>query len=136
MEEQVILVDEHDRGRGVMEKMEAHRRAELHRAFSVVIFNSKGEMLLQRRASGKYHSAGLYSNTCCSHPRPGEDTLSAANRRLKEEMGLETLLNKRCTFIYKTSFSNGLTENELDHVFEGTSDAVPAPDPDEVQSFE
>lgn len=118
-EQQVILVNERDEAIGVMGKMEAHKKAVLHRAFSVFIFNSKGEMLLQQRALNKYHSAGLWTNACCSHPQPGEDSLPAALRRLNEEMGFQTSLEKAFDFIYKTSFDNGLTEHELDHVFIG-----------------
>jgi isopentenyl-diphosphate Delta-isomerase len=135
MEEQVILVDDNDRERGVMGKMEAHRRGELHRAFSVFIFNGRGEMLLQQRAAGKYHSAGLFTNACCSHPRPGEEIPAAAHRRLKEEMGLQTTLTWRTSFIYKSLFENGLTEHELDHVLEGHTEEDPSPDPEEVQSY-
>src|SRR5271168_1810255 len=114
--EEVILVDESDQPLGTMEKMEAHRRAVLHRAFSVFIFNSRGEMLLQQRAPDKYHSAGLWSNACCSHPRPGEETADAASRRLKEELGFTTPLEELFHFTYKSEFGNGLTEYEFDHV--------------------
>ena len=117
--EQVILVNEQDEQTGVMEKMEAHQKALLHRAFSVFIFNDKGELLLQQRASDKYHSGGLWTNTCCSHPNPDEETITAAQRRLKEEMGFTTKLSKAFDFIYKSEFSNGLTEHEFDHVFTG-----------------
>jgi isopentenyl-diphosphate Delta-isomerase len=120
--EEVILVDESDQPLGTMEKMEAHRRAVLHRAFSVFIFNSSGEMLLQQRAPDKYHSAGLWTNACCSHPRPGEDTREAAVRRLREELGFTTNLEKLFDFTYKSEFDNGLTEYEFDHVFVGTYD--------------
>ena len=119
MEEQVILVNEQDEQTGTMEKMEAHRKALLHRAFSVFIFNGKGEMLLQQRAMSKYHSPGLWTNTCCSHPRPGESVETAAVRRLKEEMGFETTLKKIFDFIYRAAFDNGLTEYEFDHVYTG-----------------
>lgn len=131
----VILVDEQDTPVGTMEKMEAHRAGALHRAFSIFIFNSKGELLLQQRAPGKYHSAGLWTNTCCSHPAPGESSLAAAQRRLREEMGLTCPLQQIFTFTYKVSFDNGLTENELDHIFIGHSDDVPVPDPAEALSF-
>jgi isopentenyl-diphosphate Delta-isomerase len=114
--ENVILVDIHDNQTGVMEKLEAHQKGLLHRAFSVFIFNSNYEILMQRRSLNKYHSAGLWTNTCCSHPRPGEATDSAANRRLKEEMGLACALKEQFSFIYKASFDNDLTEHELDHV--------------------
>ena len=118
--EQVILVNEQDEALGVMEKMEAHEKAFLHRAFSVFIFNEQNELLLQRRALSKYHSGGLWTNTCCSHPRPGEEVEDAAKRRLQEEMGFTAELTKAFSFVYKASFSNGLTEYEFDHVFTGT----------------
>jgi len=134
-EEQVILVDEKDNPVGVMEKMEAHRKGLLHRAFSVFIFNSKGEMLLQRRALDKYHSAGLLTNTCCSHPRPGEETLAAAQRRLTEEMGLDVPLRYRTSFVYRTQFENELTEHEFDHVFFGVTDNDPRINASEAEGF-
>jgi isopentenyl-diphosphate Delta-isomerase len=117
IEEEVILVDEQDKQLGTAGKMEVHEQALLHRAFSVFVFNSKGEMLLQQRAFHKYHSGGLWTNTCCSHPRPGEDTQAAAERRLQEEMGFKLPLKKVFDFIYKAGFDNGLTEYEFDHVF-------------------
>ena len=123
--EEVILVNEADEQIGVMEKMEAHEKGLLHRAFSVFIFNDKGEMLLQQRALNKYHSGGLWTNACCSHPRPGEDTLQAAKRRLMEEMGIETSLTLKNSFTYKTAFENGLTEHEFDHIFIGTFNQEP-----------
>ncbi len=123
--EKVILVDENDNEVGTMEKMEAHRKSALHRAISVFIVNSNGEWLLQRRAQSKYHSPGLWTNTCCSHPFPGETNLDAAWRRLKEEMGMETGLKKIFHFIYKAELDNSLTEHELDHVFIGTTDQIP-----------
>lgn len=119
---QVILVDENDNPVGAANKMEAHQKGSLHRAFSIFIFNSKGEMLLQQRALNKYHSAGLWSNTCCSHPAPGEETSTAAQKRLKEEMGFEVPVKKIFDFIYKAEFGNGLTEYELDHVLVGEYD--------------
>ena len=118
--EQVILVDECDCELGFMEKMEAHEKALLHRAFSVFIFNDRGDMLLQQRALSKYHSGGLWTNACCSHPRPNEETLAAATRRLQEEMGFTTDIQKVFDFTYKAAFDNGLTEHEFDHVFVGT----------------
>ena len=134
--EEVILVDEADTPLGKMEKMEAHRKALLHRAFSVFIFNSKGEMLLQRRAAGKYHSPGLWTNACCSHPRPGEETLAAALRRLKEELGITTTLTKLFDFTYRSTYDNGLTEFEFDHVFVGIYDDRNVQlDPAEVSDF-
>lgn len=133
--EEVILVDRSDGAIGTMEKMEAHRLGLLHRAFSVIVFNSKGQMLLQQRALEKYHSGGLWSNTCCSHPRPGEELATAAARRLKEEMGLNLNLEKKFSFIYKTPFGNGLTEHEFDHVFFGYGDQDPTPNSAEVLDF-
>lgn len=133
--EEVILVNEEDVPQGIMEKMEAHRKALLHRAFSIFIFNSKGEMLLQRRAPGKYHSPGLWTNACCSHPRPGEDTMAAAGRRLAEEMGFTTGLEKLFDFTYRSEFDNGLTEFEFDHVFVGHYDREIRPDAAEVSDY-
>lgn len=130
--EKVILVDESDREIGFEEKIEAHRRGLLHRAFSVFIFNSRGELLLQKRAEGKYHSAGLWTNTACGHPRPGEELASAAERRLREEMGINCKLKDVSTFIYQVPFGNGLIEHELDHVFIGRTDDLPMPDPTEA----
>jgi isopentenyl-diphosphate delta-isomerase len=117
--EMVILVDELDQEIGLMEKQEAHEKALLHRAFSVLIFNQLGETLLQQRAFSKYHSAGLWTNACCSHPRAGETTMDAAKRRLKEELGFSCDLQLKHSFIYKAPFDNGLTEHEFDHVFFG-----------------
>ncbi len=117
--EQVILVTEQDEAIGVMEKLEAHKKGVLHRAFSVLVFNSSNELLLQRRALQKYHSPGLWTNTCCSHPKPTETTLDAAHRRLIEEMGFDCELKFSHSFIYKVDFDNGLTEHEFDHVFIG-----------------
>ncbi len=130
--EQVVLVNEHDEELGLMEKMEAHEKALLHRAFSVFVFNKSGELLLQQRALDKYHSGGLWTNTCCSHPRPNEPVSDAASRRLQEEMGFVTPLNKVFDFVYKASFDNGLTEHEFDHVFVGYYDGKFQPDPLEV----
>ena len=131
----VILVDENDVPTGTMEKMEVHEKALLHRAFSVFIFNDKGEMLLQKRALNKYHSAGLWTNACCSHPQPGDETLAAATKRLHEEMGFTTTLEKAFDFIYKAPFDNGLTEYEFDHVFVGNYQGQIIPNPDEVADF-
>lgn len=133
--EQVILVDKNDVPTGQMEKLEAHQKGLLHRAFSVFIFNSKNELLLQQRAKGKYHSAGLWTNTCCSHPRMGENNLDAANRRLNEEMGMTCDLKYAFNFLYKADFEDGLTEHELDHVFIGYSDVQPIINREEVESF-
>lgn len=128
----VILVDELDNETGVMEKMEAHRKAVLHRAISVFIVNSKGEWLLQRRAFNKYHSNGLWTNTCCSHPFPGESNSQAAHRRLKEEMGLNAELREVFEFIYFENLDNELTEHELDHIFVGITDSKPVINTNEV----
>ena len=133
--EEVILVNEEDAPIGTMEKMEAHRKALLHRAFSVFIFNSQGKMLLQQRAGDKYHSPGLWTNACCSHPRPGEDTLAAACRRLREELGFTTSLEKLFDFTYRSEFDNGLTEFEFDHVFVGHYDADIHPNAAEVSDY-
>jgi isopentenyl-diphosphate delta-isomerase len=133
--QEVIIVNEQDVEIGKMEKLEAHQKAVLHRAFSVFIFNKKGEMLLQQRARNKYHSAGLWTNACCSHPSPGEETLTAATRRLIEEMGFSTPLTKIFEFTYKTQFENGLTEHEFDHVYSGVFDGIIKPDPDEVKDY-
>lgn len=135
MLEQVILVNEADEELGFMEKMEAHEKAILHRAFSVFVFNESGEMLLQQRASTKYHSGNLWTNTCCSHPRPSETTQAAANRRLQEEMGFETPLEKAFDFIYKAPFDNGLTEYEFDHVYVGHYQGNIQPNPLEVKDY-
>lgn len=131
----VILVDENDNETGVMEKMEAHVSGSLHRALSVFIFNSQGKWLLHKRAANKYHSAGLWTNACCSHPRHGESTIDAANRRLLEEMGMSCALEHQFSFTYKASLDHGLTEHELDHVFIGYSDTLPVPDPAEVAEW-
>lgn len=135
IEEQVVLVDRQDTPLAFLGKLEAHRRGLLHRAISVFIFNSKGEWMLQRRADGKYHSGGLWTNTCCSHPRPAEPTPAAAKRRLREEMGLETELTHAFSFTYRAEFENGLIEHELDHVYVGFSDEIPRPDPNEAGAW-
>ncbi len=135
MKEYVILVDDADTQIGTQEKMKAHEQANLHRAFSVFIFNSKGEMLLQQRAKDKYHSGGLWTNACCSHPRPGEETIGAAHRRLQEEMGFDCELEEAFHFIYKTDFDHGLTEHELDHVFIGQYENSITPNPNEVEDY-
>jgi isopentenyl-diphosphate Delta-isomerase len=140
-EERVILVDSEDNEIGTAEKLSAHRDGLLHRAISVFVMNEAGEMLLQRRADGKYHSAGLWSNTCCSHPRPGEQPIDAARRRLREEMGISCELRPAFSFTYRADFDSGLTEHELDHVFVGTvaeserEGARPAPHPEEVSDW-
>ncbi|WP_404982236.1 isopentenyl-diphosphate Delta-isomerase [Capnocytophaga granulosa] len=135
MEEQVILVNEKDEPIGLMGKMEAHEKGLLHRAFSVFVFNSKQEVLLQQRAACKYHSPNLWTNTCCSHPRAGETNQQAGERRLQEEMGLQVPLQEVFSFIYKAPFDNGLTEHEYDHVLIGYSDAQPQINPEEVASW-
>ena len=133
--ENVILVDEKDNQVGLMPKLEAHQKGLLHRAFSVFIFNSDYELLLQKRASSKYHSGGLWTNTCCSHPRDGEDTADAANRRLYEEMGIKTSLRKVYEFIYRAELDNNLIENEFDHVFYGIYNDDPILNTDEADDF-
>lgn len=132
---QVVLVDEKDRQIGLEEKLKAHREAKLHRGFSVFLFNSKGELLLQKRAEDKYHSSSLWTNTCCSHPRPDEGVGEAAERRLWEEMGIKGNLSEITSFIYKVNFENGLTEHEFLHVFIGKFDGGPKPDPSEVADW-
>ncbi|MBT6252697.1 MAG: isopentenyl-diphosphate Delta-isomerase [Flavobacteriaceae bacterium] len=135
MEEQVVLVDEKDNPIGLMPKMEAHERAVLHRAFSVFILNGKGELMLQQRANHKYHSPGLWTNTCCSHQRDGESNIDAGQRRLHEEMGFTTELTELTSFIYKASFDNGLTEHEFDHIMLGRYEDNPVINPDEVAAW-
>lgn len=132
---EVQLVNSTDEPTGTMEKLEAHEKGLLHRAISVLIFNSNQEILLQRRALHKYHSPGLWTNTCCSHPYPNENARDAAMRRLKEEMNIETLLEFAFKFEYKAPFSNGLTEHELDHVFIGHSNDTPHLNTDEAVAF-
>lgn len=133
--EQVILVDENDNPIGVMEKMEAHTGAHLHRAISVFITDKQGRWLLQQRTMEKYHSKGKWSNTCCSHPSPGESALEAAHRRLMQEMGLHSELTDLFRFNYKAELENNLTEHEIDHVFWGVTDVLPVPNPDEVMAY-
>ena len=135
MEENVILVDEQDNQLGLMPKMQAHEKAVLHRAFSVFIFNDKGELMLQQRAAHKYHSPLLWTNTCCSHQRDGESNIEAGKRRLIEEMGFKTNLKEIFSFVYKAPFDNGLTEHELDHVMIGNFNGTPIINPDEVASY-
>lgn len=135
MEEQVILVDEQDRAIGTMGKLAAHREGLLHRAISVFIFDDQGRLLLQQRAAHKYHTANLWTNTCCSHPMPGENALDAAHRRLREEMGMEADLSFAFAFQYRAAFDNGLTEHEVDHVFIGHSSHSPIPNPAEVADY-
>ncbi len=130
----VILVDETDKQCGQAEKMKAHEEGLLHRAFSVFIFNARGEMLLQQRALSKYHSGGLWTNACCSHPAPGEETAAAALRRLQEEMGFSTCIHKIFDFVYHADFENGLTEYEFDHVYAGRYDGPVQFNTDEVMA--
>lgn len=134
-EEQVILVDTQDNPIGLMPKMEAHEKAVLHRAFSVFVFNKKGELMLQQRAASKYHSPLLWTNTCCSHQRDGETSLEAGKRRLQEEMGFVCELEEVFWFVYKAPFDNGLTEHELDHVMVGYYEGQPNINKDEVEDF-
>mgnify|MGYP000686794697 FL=1 len=134
-EEQVILVNEYDKQIGLMPKLEAHEKAVLHRAFSVFVFNNKNELMLQQRALHKYHSPGLWTNTCCSHQRDGESNLQAGIRRLQEEMGFVTPLKETISFIYKAPFDNGLTEHELDHIMVGSYEDAPIINPDEVADW-
>lgn len=135
MQDHVLLVNERDEPLGTMDKMEAHRTGRLHRAFSVFIFNTKGDMLLQQRAVGKYHGGGLWTNTCCSHPYPAEEVPAAAARRLNEEMGFSTPLQKAFHFTYKEAVENNLTEHEFDHVFVGTYEGAVAPNRSEVAQY-
>ena len=134
-EEKVILVNENDEQIGLMPKMEAHEKAILHRAFSVFIFNDENELMLQQRALSKYHSPGLWTNTCCSHQRDGETNIEAGKRRLQEEMGFVTNLQETISFIYKAPFDNGLTEHELDHIMVGQYNEEPNINQDEVESW-
>jgi isopentenyl-diphosphate delta-isomerase len=135
MNSNVVLVNERDDEIGLMPKLEAHEKGVLHRAFSVFVFNSDGNLLLQKRADSKYHSAGLWSNTCCSHPYPGEDVQAGATRRLNEEMGITANLYFVHSFIYKAELENGLTEHELDHIFFAISDKPPVLDATEVSDY-
>ena len=135
LEEKVVLVDQKNNQIGLMPKMEAHLKGVLHRAFSVIIFNSSGEIMLQKRASTKYHTPNLWSNTCCSHQREKENNISAGKRRLKEEMGFVTNLYDFDSFIYHVSFSNGLIEHEFDHILLGVYNGIPNINPDEVDEW-
>ncbi len=135
MVEKVILVDKYNKEVGQMEKMEAHEKGLLHRAFSVFVFNKQGELMIHQRAFEKYHSGGLWTNTCCSHPRVRESVLQAAHRRLQEEMGFDCELEEKFTFIYKKELDKGLTEHELDHVVIGISDVQPKLNADEVAAW-
>ncbi len=135
VEEKVILVDTNDNPIGLMNKLEAHEKAVLHRAFSVFVLNDKKELMLQQRAHHKYHSPLLWTNTCCSHQRENETNIQAGTRRLREEMGFETELKEMFHFIYKAPFDNGLTEHELDHVMIGSYNEIPLINTDEVESW-
>lgn len=135
MREEVILVDENDEILGTAEKIEAHLEGKLHRAFSIFILDSAGRLLLQQRARNKYHSAGLWSNSCCSHPRPGESTLAAAHRRLKEELGFDCELEKVFELVYRVRLDKDFIEHEFDHIFVGSFDGDPVPDPNEVEAW-
>lgn len=132
--ERVVLVDLADREVGQAEKLDAHRRGVLHRAFSVFVLDGAGRLLLQRRAAGKYHSGGLWSNTCCGHPRPGESVVAAARRRLVEEMGLDCPLEPVGAFVYRATIGE-LVEYEYDHVLVGCCEGCPRPDPGEVAEW-
>ena len=133
--EHVILVDERDEAVGTMEKMEAHQKGLLHRAFSILLFNSKGEVLLQKRAREKYHSGGLWTNTCCSHPHPNEPMDHATRRKLKQEMGIDLQPEFAYKFIYKANLDHNLVEHEYDHVFIGQFEGVPDVNKDEVEDW-
>jgi len=135
MTEYILTVDEKDNVIGKGEKIKVHREGKLHRAFSIFVFNSKGKLLLQKRAKSKYHSGGLWTNTCCSHQRDGETLEKAVHRRLKEEMGFDCELKEVFTFTYRVKFDDGLSENEYDHVFFGKFDGKPDPNPDEVDDW-
>lgn len=131
----VILVDRFDNPVGAAPKLEAHEKGLLHRAVSVMLFNSRDELLIQRRAAGKYHSSGLWANTCCTHPAVGESCVAAAVRRLREELGISARLNPLRTFIYRARLDGGMLEHEVDHLFVGRSDELPSPDPAEVSDY-
>jgi isopentenyl-diphosphate delta-isomerase len=134
-ETMLIAVDEHDQQTGTVEKMAAHRQGVLHRAFSVFVFDPNGRLLMQRRARGKYHSGGLWTNTCCSHPRIGESLLDAAHRRLREEMGFDCPLERVGGFVYRAALGGDLVEHEYDHVLTGRFQGTPTPDPNEVEEW-
>lgn len=135
MTDHIILVDEQDNQIGTGEKLAVHKAGKLHRCFSIFVFNSKGELLLQQRALTKYHSGGLWTNTCCGHPSPGEDTEAAAHRRLREEMGFDCQLKEAFTFVYEAELDNDITEREYDHAFIGIFDGVPQLNPEEAQDW-
>lgn len=135
MEKQVICIDEQDKETGSMGKAQAHEEGVLHRAFSIFVFNDKGQLLLQQRALDKYHSGGLWTNTCCSHPQPGEDIMKAAHARLQEEMGFDCALEEIFQFTYRAEFDNGLIEHELDHVLIGKFNGMPVINEEEAEAF-
>jgi isopentenyl-diphosphate Delta-isomerase len=135
MAEMLILVDENDNQVGTGEKMDVHRKGRLHRCFSVFVYDAQGRVMLQKRAASKYHSGGLWTNTCCSHPRVGEDLEEAVHRRLVEEMGFDCALEEVFTFIYRAELDHGLTEHEFDHVFVGTYDGELTPNPEEADGY-
>lgn len=133
--EYVILVDANDRQTGTCEKLEAHEKGLMHRAFSIFLFNKQGDFLLQQRAAGKYHTPRMWSNTCCSHPRPDESMEEALQRKLYQEMGIHSPVEKAFEFSYRADFENGLVENELDHVYFGEYNDAPNPNPEEIQAW-
>jgi isopentenyl-diphosphate delta-isomerase len=135
MNDLLILVDEHDNEIGTLEKLQVHELGLLHRAFSIFIFNSNGDLLLQQRAEEKYHSGGLWTNSCCSHPNYGETLEAAIKRRLQEELGINCCVEFQFKFMYKTVFENGLIEHEYDHVYFGYTDEEPVPNPDEIMAW-
>jgi isopentenyl-diphosphate delta-isomerase len=135
MEEVLILVDQHDHAVGIGEKLQVHRDGVLHRAFSIFVFDRHGRLLLQQRASDKYHSGGLWTNTCCGHPRHGESNDAAAHRRLREEMGFDCKLQKVAAITYRAQVSNDLIEHEYDHIYIGLFDGDPVPDPNEASNW-
>ncbi len=135
MLEKLILVDEEDNETGVMDKMAAHQTGALHRAFSIFIFNTNNQLLLQQRADQKYHSPGLWTNTCCSHPRKGEDVAITMRNRLLDEMGMQCELDFKFSFVYRSEFNNGLIEHEFDHVYFGFTDQTPEPNSLEVKNW-
>jgi isopentenyl-diphosphate delta-isomerase len=135
MNDLINLVDSSGKRIGSVEKLQAHQEGKLHEAFSIFVFNKDKKFLLQKRDENKYHSGGLWTNTCCSHAAVGEPIEKAVHRRLKEEMGFDCELNELCAVTYTARFMNGLTENEFDHVFVGSSDAVPKPNPEEASDF-
>jgi isopentenyl-diphosphate delta-isomerase len=135
MTEDIILVNEQDERIGLGEKLAVHEKGLLHRAFSVLVYNSKGELLIQQRAQTKYHWPGIWANSCCSHPKPDEKTSDAAHRRLQEELGFDCPVEEQFSFHYTATYNNGLIENEIDHVFYGTYDGEVKPNPEEVQDY-